>query len=113
MHEMSIAQSMIEVIREEMLKAGASVLRSVRIEIGEMSGIVPDSLSFCFEVMTKETPLEGAGLYLDVAPLRARCRGCGETFDIEGYCFSCPSCDSGDIEVISGRDLKIVEIEVD
>ncbi len=60
MHEMSIIQSVIEIINEEMEKNDATILRSIRLNIGKMSAIVPDSLSFCFEVITTGTRLEGA-----------------------------------------------------
>ena len=57
MHEMSIAQSLIEIIEEEMKKHDAKYLRSVRLNIGQLSAVVPESLSFCFEVITSDTPL--------------------------------------------------------
>ena len=61
MHEMSIAQSLIDIVRDEMGKHGVTVLKSVRIQVGQLSAIVPDSLSFCFNIMTSGTDLEGSG----------------------------------------------------
>ncbi len=113
MHEMSIAQSLVEIIQEEMSRHNASTLRSVTLHIGKMSAIVPDSLSFCFQVITTGTPLEGARLLMEVIPLRGRCRSCSQAFEIKDYVFVCPTCRSPDIEVTSGQDLSIVEIEVD
>ena len=74
MHEMSIAQSLLDIIREEMAKHDARVLKSIRLHIGQLSAIVPDSLSFCFEVMTSGTELEGAKLIMEVIPLRGAAR---------------------------------------
>ena len=113
MHEMSIAQSLIDIITEEMVKNNASTLRSVRLNIGQMSAVVPDSLSFCFEVITTGTELEGARLDMDVIPLEGVCRKCEDKFQIEDYAFACPACGSTEIEVIGGQDLSIVEMEVD
>lgn len=113
MHEMSIAQSLVDILQEEMRKAGAQRLRSVRLEIGQMSAIMPDALSFGFEVITAGTNLEGAELILDSVPLKAACRACQREFEIERYAFYCPFCHSGDIEVLSGQELAIVEITVD
>ena len=113
MHEMSIAQSLIEVVKEEMLKHDARTLRSVRLNIGKMSAIVPDSLSFCFTVITTGTELEGARLIMDVIPLRGFCNECKKEFEIKEYAFVCPFCNSSDINTISGQDLTIVEMEVD
>lgn len=110
---MSIAQSLIAIIEEEMDKHGAKVLRSVRIHIGQMSAVVPDALSFCFQVITEGTALEGALLHMEIVPLKGYCLACGKEFEIEDYAFVCPTCGSTRIESIAGQDLSIVEIEVD
>jgi hydrogenase nickel incorporation protein HypA/HybF len=113
MHEMSIAHSLIEIVKEEMIKNDASILKSVRVHIGQMSAIVPESLSFCFEVMTSGTELEGAKLVMDIIPLRGFCRDCEGEFEIQDYVFLCPQCGSRNIETIAGQDLSIVEMEVE
>jgi hydrogenase nickel incorporation protein HypA/HybF len=113
MHEMSIAQSLVEIIREEMSRHNVSRLRSVRLHIGEMSAIVPDSLSFCFEVITDGTEMEGARLIMDVIPLTGVCHDCGREFGIADYAFVCPSCGGTKIEATRGQDLSLVEIEVE
>ena len=112
MHEMSIAQSLLDIIKEEMAKHDARVLKSIRLHIGQMSAIVPDSLSFCFEVMTSGTDLEGAKLIMEIIPLRGGCKECNQAFEIKDYAFECPHCGSREINIISGQDLSIVEMEV-
>jgi len=113
MHEMSIAMSMIEIVREEMQKCGAETLRSVRLNIGQMSAVVPNALSFSFDVITKGTEMEGARLLMDIIPLRGYCSACEKEFEIKDYVFACPFCGTKKIETLSGRDLAIVEIEVE
>lgn len=113
MHEMSIAQSLVELLREEMEKAGARTLRSVRLEIGRLSAIVPDALSFGFQVVTAGTELEGAELIMDIIPLRCTCRECGARFEMEDYNFRCPLCGGVEIDTLSGRELAVKEITVD
>jgi hydrogenase nickel incorporation protein HypA/HybF len=113
MHEMSIAQGLLDIVKEEMEKHRATVLRSVRLNIGQLSAIVPESLSFCFEVMTTGTELEGARLEMEIIPLRGVCRACKREFEIKNYAFECPYCSSRDIETVSGQELSIVEMEVD
>jgi hydrogenase nickel incorporation protein HypA/HybF len=113
MHEMSIAQSVIDIIKEEMHKNNVTTLKSVRLHIGQMSAVVPDSLSFCFEVITTGTKLEGAKLIMDVIPLQGYCRNCENEFEIEDNAFVCPSCQSTEIKAIGGQDLSIVEMEVE
>ena len=112
MHEMSIAQSLVDILKEEMVKNHARVLKSVRLNVGQLSAVVPDSLSFCFEVLTKKTELEGAELVMDIIPLEGLCKECKETFHIKDYAFQCPKCGGKEINTIAGQDLSIVEIEV-
>ncbi len=113
MHEMSIAQNLIQVIEEEMLKHDAKTLRSVRLNVGRLTAVVPDALSFCFEVITAGTELEGTMLIMDVIPLEGFCRECEKEFEIQDYTFVCPSCGSTKIKTIAGQDLSIVEMEVE
>jgi len=113
MHEMSIAQNVVDIIREEMQKCNATVLKSVRLNVGEMSAIVPEAFSFCFEVITDGTEIEGVELIMDVIPLRGYCHKCENEFEIVDYAFTCPSCGDTNIDTIAGRDLSIVEMEVE
>ena len=113
MHEMSIAQSLLDIIREEMAKHNAKLLRSVRLHVGQLTAIVPDALSFCFEVITAGSELEGSRLIIEVIPLKGHCKDCNETFEIKDYAFACPICGGTEIETIAGQDLSIVEMEVD
>jgi len=103
----------VDIIREEMEKHRATVLRSVHLHIGQLSAIVPEALSFCFEVMTSGTNLEGARLDMEIIPLRGVCRACHKEFEIQNYAFECPHCGNRDIQTISGQELSIVEMEVD
>lgn len=113
MHEMSIAQSLVDILQEEMTRHQAGALKSVRLHIGELSAIVPSSLSFCFEVIVKGTNMEGAQLNMDTIPVKGLCRQCRETFEVKDYVFVCPHCQGTDIETVSGQDLSIVEMEVE
>ncbi len=113
MHEMSIAQSLVDIIREEMVKHEVNKLKSIRLHIGQLSAIVPQSLSFCFDVITAQTELEGAKLIMEVIPLKGTCRACGKEFEIENYAFECPHCKSPEIDTIQGQELSIVEMEVE
>ncbi len=113
MHELSIAQNIIMIVQEELQKYEHKSLRSIRLKIGAMSAIVPDSLSFCFGMITEGTELESSELIMDIVPLKGICRACKNEFEIENYCFECPYCQSTKIKTISGRELDIVEIEVD
>ena len=113
MHEMSIAESLISIVKEEMESHGATSLRSVRLHIGKLSAVVPEALSFCFRILVERTPLEGADLVMDMVPLKGYCSRCMGEFEIEDYLFVCPSCGNTKIDILEGQELSIVEIEVD
>jgi hydrogenase nickel incorporation protein HypA/HybF len=113
MHELSIAQNVVKIVQEEMRKHDAKSLKTVHLKIGTMSAIVPGSLSFCFDLITEGTEFEGSELIMDIIPLKGYCRDCQNEFEIEDYAFECPSCRSTKIKTISGREMDIVEIEVE
>jgi hydrogenase nickel incorporation protein HypA/HybF len=110
---MSIAQSLLDIIKEEMQKHDARSLKAVRLNVGQLTAVVPEALTFCFEVITSGTALEGAQLLMDIVPLKGYCPDCDREFIIKDYTFICPACRGRQIETIGGQDLSIVEIEVD
>jgi hydrogenase nickel incorporation protein HypA/HybF len=113
MHELSLAQSILDIVEQEMTRHGASRVNVIRLDVGEFTAVVPESLSFCFEVIAKGTPLEGVKLELNPVPLTGRCKGCGEEFKIQAFNFTCPRCEAKDIETIAGKELQIKEIEAE
>ncbi len=114
MHELSIAQSIVEVVEAKAAEHQARQVNSVRLLIGDGSGIAVDSLSFCFEMIASMEPLlTGAILLVDKVPHRARCRGCAGEFTIADFIVQCPACQQWDSEVISGTELQILEMEFD
>jgi len=117
MHEMSIAQSLLDIIRQEMEKHDATKLLLVRVKHGQLTHIVPDSLYFAFEVLTKDTPLEGAKLELEEVPLRVKCSGCGQEFEPESehpLLMPCPHCgEEFGHEVVCGKELYLDRLEAE
>jgi hydrogenase nickel incorporation protein HypA/HybF len=119
MHELSIAQSILEIVQanlpvpdESRLSSDGSSVKSVKIRIGQLSGVVPDSLEFCFLAITQGTPLQGVALDIDQVPFVLKCRGCNISFQSEAGIVLCPTCGGIDTEVLSGTELQVVEIEM-
>ncbi|MBV8928785.1 MAG: hydrogenase maturation nickel metallochaperone HypA [Mycobacteriaceae bacterium] len=108
MHELAITQSVVDAVCEH---AAGRRVRSVRLEVGALCAVVPDSMQFCFGLATEGTIADGARLDLDIRPACARCRGCGEEFRLDDPILLCP-CGSADVEVLAGRELKILSMEV-
>jgi hydrogenase nickel incorporation protein HypA/HybF len=113
MHEMGIAMQIVEIASASIPPDldGARVAR-VNLKVGKLAAIVPDSLRFCFGVATKETPLEGAELAIQELPVLAQCNDCGIKQTISQAVFKCEACDSGSLEILSGRELDIESIEI-
>jgi hydrogenase nickel incorporation protein HypA/HybF len=113
MHEMAVTQSILEIAIKHARQAGASRILQINLVIGEMSGIVDDSVQFYLDFLSKDTMAEGAKLVFERRPAVYRCRECETTFDSDGLEWSCPACDALAFEVISGREFQIDSIEVE
>lgn len=107
MHELSITESVVAAVTERMRDAR---VRRIRLEVGRLSGLVPDSVRFCFEMVAAGTTCEGATLEIDEPAGVGHCRTCGDTFDTVEVLPLC-GCGSADVEVRGGRELRIREVE--
>ena len=114
MHELSIAMEILDIVEKEAAEHGAGSVTSVRLKIGDLSGVEVSSLEYCFEAVRGEKELtRGANLVVDRVPVRIRCRPCGGDFPSDGYLLRCPSCEGLDTELLEGDELNVVEIEVE
>lgn len=107
-HEMSLTQSVVDAVCEH---AAGRHVHSVKLEVGALCAVVPDAMAFCFELATEGTVAAGARLELDLRPGVAHCRTCAADFELDQPILLCP-CGSADIEVLGGRDLRILSMEV-
>jgi len=113
LHEVGITRSIVEIAERTAREQGASRVLSVTVAIGELSGVVPEAVEFCFEACTKETLLEGTRLIIDRVPGKGRCRECAAETSLDPYTFACPACGGYDLERLQGEELKIIELEID
>ncbi len=109
MHELSIAQNIVDLVLENIAEEQRKVI-AVNIKLGEISGVIPESLEFCFDVITKDTKLQGAKLNIERVSATAYCNQCDKTYQIEHLLFSCPFCFGSDIKILTGNELLISEI---
>jgi len=113
MHEMGIANSVLEAVRVEMERYPGNYPCKVGVRIGEMAAIDQDALRFCFEAMVHETDLESLALEIEFCPRRHRCQVCGRDFVVHDYDCRCPQCESLETTCISGDELELAYLEVE
>ena len=113
MHELSLAENIVDIVRRSVPEDELEKVRIVRLKVGTLSGVVADSLDFCFTAISAQTPLAQARLQIEQIPFSVLCNSCHKTFvnDI-GYVV-CPDCGSVETTVVSGRELQVTEIELD
>jgi hydrogenase nickel incorporation protein HypA/HybF len=112
MHELSLAQGIFDIVGGAVPAEQAADVRSVRIRAGRHSGVVADSLEFCFSVLVADTPLRNASLQIETVPTVAECRDCNSRFALEDFVSICPCCGRANIALISGTELEVSEIEL-
>lgn len=110
MHEMSITQSVIELCEQN--AAGRRVV-AVTMEIGELSGVVPEAVEFCFAACSAETAVEGAVLEIIRVPGVGHCLNCAVEFPRHSLFDPCPECGGYRIDQISGEELRVRDLEVE
>jgi len=112
MHELGIAENILDIVRRNVPEDRASEVGNIRLRVGPFSGVVPDSLKFCFEVLSADAGMANAVLRIEQTQLAASCRDCGNESEVKEFTFLCPACGGGNLEIISGKELEIVDIEL-
>ncbi len=113
MHELSIAESVLDIVRQYVPGEKAGAVKSVKMKVGTLAGVVTDSLEFCFNAIIQGTPLQGAALEIERIPLVLECHNCGLSSEHDVGSFLCPGCGSGSVAVKSGQELQVTEIELE
>ena len=115
MHEIGIALQIIDIVKSSIPPDMPDArVRTVHLHIGKLSAVVTESLRFCFGVAAREeAALAGAALAIQEIPVVARCRDCHHQWTIEGPVFTCATCGSGHIDLVSGRELDVQSIEIE
>lgn len=109
MHELSLTQSAVDAI---IARVGDAPVVCVRLSIGKLSGVVVDSVRFCFELVVEGTPLAGARLEISEPAGACRCRHCAREFGTDDPIVLCPACGGADVDVLDGREIRIASVEV-
>lgn len=113
MHEMSICESIINVIEQQAVAQSFSKVKRVRLEIGPLAGVELEALRFSFDVVCKGGLAEGAMLEVIELPIEAWCMQCSEKTVVKQRFDACPTCGSYQVQITGGDELRIKDMEVD
>jgi len=112
-HELGITESLVGIAERAARDQGATRVLSLTVEIGALSGVVPDAVAFCFEACARGTLLEGSRLDIRAIPGRALCADCGADVDIDNLTYACPICGSYALQRTQGEELRLLEVEIE
>jgi hydrogenase nickel incorporation protein HypA/HybF len=113
MHEQSIVEALLSTVLEKAKEGKATRVRRVYLVVGELSGVLQEAVDFYFGFLSKDTIAAGADLFFIQPPTQVRCRNCGTVYSPENLNLTCPNCKERKVEIISGRELYIDNMEVE
>ena len=113
MHELSIAQNIIDIIKEKAKDLNFSKVLEIRLKIGTLRAVDPEALDFCFSIAARDTIVHGAKLLIQRAPVLGSCQDCKKDFEVDNFYFVCPECKGTRVKTIQGNELQIIDLEVE
>ena len=107
-HELSIMESVMNIVRENAVQSNIGKVNKLKLVIGKLSSVLPDSLQFCFQVLNQEEFFRDAVLEIEEREIAIKCAKCEQHFTLEdAYCFLCPGCGAIEVEIVSGREMYL------
>lgn len=113
MHEMSLAEGIVQIIEDEAKKQSFQRVKAVWLEIGKLAGVDVEAMKFCFDVVTKESVAANAVLHIIDVQAVAWCMMCAKSVDISERYDPCPDCGGYQLQPTGGDEMRIKELEVD
>lgn len=113
MHEMSLAEGVLQLIEDAARDQGFTAVRTVWVEIGQLSGVEPDAMAFCFDAVSRGTLLEGARLEIVHVPGSGHCYECGWDTELQAVYDACTHCGAVPVHITGGTEMRVKELEVD
>ena len=113
MHEMSLAESVLQIIEDTARKQGYTRVKTVWLEIGQLACVEQESLRFCFDVVMRDSVAHQARLEIIEIAGQGRCAKCSVEMPIAGLYQACPNCGSYEIQVTGGDEMRVKELEVE
>lgn len=113
MHEMAIAESLLGIVLDESGRHGITRVNRIQLQVGALAAVVPAALTFCFELISRDTIVADAVLAIETVPVVVRCPECKERFEVDNQFYVCPRCGPipAGLDLTSGRELTLLSIE--
>lgn len=113
MHEMAIAESLLEIVLDESGRHGITRVNRIQLQVGALAAVVPAALTFCFDLISRDSIAVGAVLAIETVPVVVRCPECKELFEVDNQFYVCPQCGPipAGLDLTSGRELTLLSIE--
>ena len=113
MHEMSLAESVLQIIQDTARVQSFKQVRTVVLEIGVLSAVEPEAMIFCFDAVTRGSIAEGARLEIIEVPGTGWCMECGKSVNLKERYGLCPECGDARVEITSGNEMRVRDLEVE
>ena len=113
MHELSVVASLFEIMEEKAQEKGSKKIISVKLQVGKLSGVIPELLFTAFDVFKKDTIADEAELEIAEIPYTIQCKACGETMTRDDFVFTCIHCGSQDLITLTGKELVLEKMELE
>lgn len=110
MHELSICGSIADIVTR---RAAGRAVKVINVRVGQLRQVVPDTLAYCWELVSEGTSLAGSRISVEFVPARIKCRACGQVTDVGAVpVFACGGCGGFNADVVSGEEFLITSLEV-
>ena len=113
MHELSLAEGIRDIVVDSATTAGASVVRRIILEIGELAAVEPEALLFCLDAVLRDSLAAGAAVTIEHVPGAGRCPACVQTVALPERYLPCPACGHYGVEPVAGTTMRVKAIELD
>ena len=113
MHELSLAEGVLQIVQDAARREGFGRVHAVWIEVGRLSSVEPEAMRFCFDVVTRQSVADGARLEIVETPGAAWCTKCLEPAAIAALGDACPRCGSYQLQITGGTEMRVKELEVE
>ncbi len=112
MHELGLTQNLVEVALEHAEREGATAISSIVLEIGVLSGVIPEAVEFAFEACSQGTLAADATLEIRHIPGLGHCLACGKQSEIQSLTDCCSHCGGYGLEILQGQEMNLIEMEI-